>query len=171
MTCNRIRKGINFHLDNSIDPSVTVIDVTNVEGSFDARVSAVGRTYMYRILTPTQASSPHSLIDGIYAKSRNRPPMERSRRTLLHKANRLNIFQSSSAWVLPAPIDVDIMRAASRQLIGEHDFSSFRAAGCQSRSPIRRIINIQVRKCEESHGDIEKAMTHTASLIQVRQTL
>ncbi len=39
----------------------------------------------------------------------------------------------------PVALDVDQMHAAARHLRGEHDFSSFRAAGCQAASPVRTI--------------------------------
>ena len=42
-----------------------------------------------------------------------------------------------------------LMQFAARHLIGEHDFSSFRAAGCQSKSPVRRIEALEVVR----HGD------------------
>jgi tRNA pseudouridine38-40 synthase len=37
------------------------------------------------------------------------------------------------------PLDLEAMQAASRLLIGEHDFSAFRAAECQARSAVRRL--------------------------------
>ena len=37
------------------------------------------------------------------------------------------------------PLDVDAMAQAAGWLIGEHDFSAFRAAGCQAKSPIRTM--------------------------------
>jgi tRNA pseudouridine38-40 synthase len=48
------------------------------------------------------------------------------------------------AWQLRAPLDVELMQAAGRYLLGEHDFSSFRAAGCQSKSAVRRIERLEV---------------------------
>jgi tRNA pseudouridine38-40 synthase len=48
------------------------------------------------------------------------------------------------AWQLRVPVDVASMQMAARHLIGEHDFSSFRAAGCQSKSPVRRIETLAV---------------------------
>ena len=36
-------------------------------------------------------------------------------------------------------LNVDIMQAAVQCLVGEHDFSSFRAAQCQAQSPVRRV--------------------------------
>ncbi|UNU74351.1 tRNA pseudouridine(38-40) synthase TruA [Moraxella nasovis] len=38
-----------------------------------------------------------------------------------------------------APLDIQSMIAASQQLVGTHDFSSFRAAACQSNQPIRTV--------------------------------
>lgn len=39
-----------------------------------------------------------------------------------------------------APLDIPKMITASQQLLGQHDFSSFRAAQCQSKQPIRHIL-------------------------------
>lgn len=49
-------------------------------------------------------------------------------------------------WQLMRPLDVDAMRAAAQVLIGEHDFSSFRAVNCDARSPIRRIRQIKIER-------------------------
>lgn len=42
------------------------------------------------------------------------------------------------------PLDIENMRIASKALIGEHDFSSFRAADCQSNTPIRDIRKLDI---------------------------
>ncbi len=42
-------------------------------------------------------------------------------------------------------LDLHAMQQAAKALEGEHDFSSFRAAQCQARSPVRRIDYISVR--------------------------
>ena len=47
------------------------------------------------------------------------------------------------------PLDARAMHKAAQVLIGEHDFSSFRSAGCQSKTPIRRIYTIDV--CRDRH--------------------
>ncbi|HEY7788395.1 MAG TPA: tRNA pseudouridine(38-40) synthase TruA [Casimicrobiaceae bacterium] len=46
-----------------------------------------------------------------------------------------------------APLDAPAMHVAGQQLIGRHDFSSFRAAECQAKSPIRTISHLSVRRC------------------------
>lgn len=42
------------------------------------------------------------------------------------------------------PLDGDAMRAAAAHLIGEHDFTSFRAAACQALSPVKTLRSIQI---------------------------
>lgn len=47
------------------------------------------------------------------------------------------------------PLDARVMHRAAQVLVGEHDFSAFRAAGCQSRTPNRNLHRIGVSR----HGD------------------
>ena len=43
-------------------------------------------------------------------------------------------------------LTLEPMRAAARHLLGEHDFSSFRAAGCQAKHPVRTIVDVQLER-------------------------
>lgn len=43
-------------------------------------------------------------------------------------------------------IDEKLMHQAAQCLVGEHDFSAFRATGCQANSPVREIRFVQVRR-------------------------
>ena len=47
-------------------------------------------------------------------------------------------------WRSP-PLDAEAMHGAAQALLGERDFTSFRAAGCQSKSPWREVCRIDVR--------------------------
>ena len=47
------------------------------------------------------------------------------------------------------PLDAKAMHDASQALVGEHDFSSFRAAGCCSKSPVRCVSGVEVRRWED----------------------
>jgi tRNA pseudouridine38-40 synthase len=49
-------------------------------------------------------------------------------------------FWRRYAWHLARPLDVERMRAAAAGLVGEHDFTSFRAAGCDAAHPLRRVL-------------------------------
>ena len=44
------------------------------------------------------------------------------------------------------PLDVEKMKQAATHLIGEHDFSSFRAAGCQAKTAVRTIEELEVSR-------------------------
>lgn len=48
------------------------------------------------------------------------------------------------AWWVRVPLDVTAMGAAARALVGEHDFSAFRGAGCQARNPVRRVTDLRI---------------------------
>ena len=48
-------------------------------------------------------------------------------------------FYLNRAWHLHAPLDTEAMRQAIPCLLGEHDFSSFRAAGCDADQPVRKV--------------------------------
>ncbi|MDW3024338.1 MAG: tRNA pseudouridine(38-40) synthase TruA [Alphaproteobacteria bacterium] len=46
-------------------------------------------------------------------------------------------------WV-SRPLDIDAMRIAAKKLIGNHDFTSFRASECQAKSPIKTLDKIEI---------------------------
>ena len=59
---------------------------------------------------------------------------------------RPGIQKGQVSWTF-RPLDAGKMHRAAQALIGEHDFSSFQAAGCQSRTPIRYMERISVTRC------------------------
>jgi tRNA pseudouridine38-40 synthase len=65
---------------------------------------------------------------------------------LLGRAQRPGLLQGRVGWH-HAPLDIDAMRRAAQILIGTHDFTSFRAAPCQARTPVKtlRTLDIAVR--------------------------
>lgn len=62
---------------------------------------------------------------------------------LLNRPTRTALFAGKVGWEY-RPLNVDAMLSAAAGLTGEHDFSSFRAAGCQARSPVRDLRQIDV---------------------------
>jgi tRNA pseudouridine38-40 synthase len=53
-------------------------------------------------------------------------------------------FWRHYAWHVARPLDVEGMRAAAAYLIGEHDFTSFQAAGCDAEHPVRRVLRSEI---------------------------
>ena len=67
------------------------------------------------------------------------------RYAILNRLQR-SALQRHRAWWVHQPLDERRMHAAAQQLVGEHDFSAFRAAGCQSGSPVREVTGITVSR-------------------------
>lgn len=70
------------------------------------------------------------------------------------------------AWHIPVILDSEKMHAAAQCLVGKHDFSSFRAAGCQAKSPVKTLNSISVTK----NGDVITVLISAKSFLyhQVR---
>lgn len=105
----RLREAMNFHLRP--DP-IVVVEAEIAAEDFDARFSAVGRRYLYRILT------------------RRAPP----------------VLDRNRVWWLTAPLDAEAMADAARAFIGRHDFTTFRAAQCQAKSPVKTLDRFDVTR-------------------------
>jgi tRNA pseudouridine38-40 synthase len=58
-------------------------------------------------------------------------------------------FWRRYSWHVARPLTVEKMHAAAAFLVGEHDFTSFRAAGCDAASPVRRITRSDVERRDE----------------------
>ena len=53
------------------------------------------------------------------------------------------------AWRVPRPLDAAQMHQAAQRLVGKHDFTTFRAAECQAKSPVKTLDRLDV----ERHGE------------------
>jgi len=59
-------------------------------------------------------------------------------------------------------LDVKPMQEAARHLIGEHDFTSFRAAECQAKSPVRELRALEIVR----HGELVHVRAHANAFLQ-----
>lgn len=69
----------------------------------------------------------------------------RYRYLLLNRPQRPGLLADRVAWY-HRPLDLAAMQAAARLLLGEHDFSSFRAAECQAKSPVKTLQRADVMR-------------------------
>ena len=72
--------------------------------------------------------------------------LRRGYRYLVSIGTRARRWRPGGALVVYAPLDASLMQTAANDLVGEHDFSAFRAAECQARSPVRTIETLAVRR-------------------------
>jgi tRNA pseudouridine38-40 synthase len=56
------------------------------------------------------------------------------------------------AWLVPGRLDAEMMHEDGQRLVGRHDFTSFRSALCQSKSPVKTLSLLSVVR---SGSDIE----------------
>lgn len=54
------------------------------------------------------------------------------------------VLNKNRVWWVPRKLDVDAMRAAALKLLGNHDFTSFRAGECQAKSPVKTLDAVRI---------------------------
>jgi tRNA pseudouridine38-40 synthase len=56
------------------------------------------------------------------------------------------------AWRVPRPLDIGAMQAAAQRLVGQHDFTTFRAAECQAPSPVKTLDALDIARSGDEVG-------------------
>jgi len=87
---------------------------------------------------------------------------------ILNRAGR-SAFERGYAWHLRDPLDLAAMRRASRDFLGRHDFSAFRASSCQAKSPVRAVRRLEI--LEQGDGRIAIEIEATAFLQHMARTM
>lgn len=65
--------------------------------------------------------------------------------TLVNQPVRPGLLNKKVGW-FHQPLDIQQMQLAAATLLGKHDFSSFRAAECQAKSPVREITKLDISR-------------------------
>jgi tRNA pseudouridine38-40 synthase len=75
-------------------------------------------------------------------------------------------IDKNRVWRVSRPLDADAMQAAARHLIGQHDFTTFRASECQAKSPVKTLDTLDIVRA----GDEVTVTTNARSFLhnQVR---
>jgi len=78
-------------------------------------------------------------------------------------------LDAGRAWPVSVPLDAAAMHEAAQRLVGSHDFSSFRAAMCQAKSPLKTLTEIGVaRSGDEIDIEVEaRSFLHNQVRIMV----
>lgn len=59
------------------------------------------------------------------------------------------VIKKEFGWWIPQELDILLMRDAASKLVGNHDFSSFRASECQAKSPIKTLDLSEITVCDD----------------------
>jgi tRNA pseudouridine38-40 synthase len=142
-------------------------------GRTDAGVHAMGQVAHVDL---TRDWAPFRLGEGLNARLRPHPVgvlkvervaddfdarrSARARRYLYRVVNRRAplTLERGRAWVVKPRLDAEAMGDAAEALIGRHDFTTFRDAQCQAKSPVRTLDRLDVKR----EGD---AITFEASAL------
>ncbi|MDP2804326.1 MAG: tRNA pseudouridine(38-40) synthase TruA [Gallionellaceae bacterium] len=68
---------------------------------------------------------------------------------LINRPTRSAVHHGKVGWY-HAPLEVNAMREGAQHLLGEHDFSSFRAAECQAKSPVKNLAQLDIHQQGET---------------------
>ncbi len=98
--------------NTNLPRDISIHWVREVSNDFNARFSAVSRSYRY---------------------------------LLYNRKVRSAIFQHNVAWSFER-FDETVMHQAAQHLLGEHDFSAFRASQCQAKHAVREMQSISVKR-------------------------
>jgi tRNA pseudouridine38-40 synthase len=80
--------------------------------------------------------------------ARYNPVSRRYRYVIINRETRFSLLDRKVVWIRQA-LDVKKMDLAAQFLVGEHDFSSFRASQCQAKHPVRTVYSISVSRSAE----------------------
>tara|TARA_Y100000813_G_scaffold193123_1_gene172023 strand:- start:28 stop:768 length:741 start_codon:yes stop_codon:yes gene_type:complete len=56
------------------------------------------------------------------------------------------VLDKKKAWHVKKKLNIKIMRKGAKLLIGTHNFSTFRSSSCQSKSPVKTLKKVQIKK-------------------------
>ena len=66
-------------------------------------------------------------------------------------------LERQRAWRIGRPLDAAAMHDAAQRLVGKHDFTTFRAAECQAKSPVKTLDRLDVAR------DVEHIRVHVSA--------
>ncbi len=115
----------NFHYPDNLDLQALALSISSL---LRGRVAVIGIE-----IVPDDFHARYSAIGKTYSYQ------------ILNRAAPPTINRNQ-VWHVPQKLNLELMQLQSKDLIGEHDFTSFRASNCEAKSAIRTIteINFQV---------------------------
>jgi tRNA pseudouridine38-40 synthase len=78
-------------------------------------------------------------------------------------------FHRAYAWHIPQSLDLQEMKKATQELVGEHDFSSFRSVGSPTRTAVRKVTRAEWKRNRD--GFIRFEVEATGFLKQMVRTI
>jgi tRNA pseudouridine38-40 synthase len=145
-------------------------------GRTDSGVHAIGQVANFHTNStiPANAWAPalnHLLPPDIRVLASDEAPLEfHARHSASGKIYRYRILNRRAqtaldrnyCWHVALPLSVQRMRKAASALLGRHDFSAFRSAGCSAASPVRTVRSLSIKK----RGELLEIWIEADALLQ-----
>ncbi|HEA25546.1 MAG TPA: tRNA pseudouridine(38-40) synthase TruA [Ectothiorhodospiraceae bacterium] len=133
---------IRIHVAGRTD---TGVHATGQIIHFDTQAERIERSWVFG----SNANLPEDVVvlwaqpvsDEFHARF---SAVRRSYRFVIYSRNVRPTFLANRVTWTHKHLDIVPMIEASKYLLGEHDFSSFRAVGCQANSPVRTITRLDI---------------------------
>jgi tRNA pseudouridine38-40 synthase len=158
------RQGSGLSVQQVLEEAGAVLDggampLAVAAGRTDAGVHAEGQVAqltLARVLAPERLREalnfhmkPHPLV---VVRAALAPAGWNARFSAVQRGYRYRILnrrarpalEAGRVWHVPVPLDAAAMHAAAQGLLGRHDFSAYRAAACQAKSPVRTLERLDV---------------------------
>ena len=95
----------------------------------------------YLINEPVSVLSCEKVADNFHA--RFSCTKRRYKYIVLNRAAPV-VLKKNRVWWVPQKLNIEKMKIQAQKLVGKHDFTSFRAAQCQAKSPIKTLDSVQI---------------------------
>ncbi|WP_444930297.1 tRNA pseudouridine(38-40) synthase TruA [Microbulbifer sp. SSSA002] len=121
------------------------VHATNQVIHFDTRAQRPDRAWVQGVNTKLPDSVRVRWAREVPAQFHARfSARARSYRYLIHSAPTRSAHSAAEVTWTQHPLDLEAMREGAGYLIGRHDFTSYRAAQCQAKSPVREITRLDI---------------------------
>tara|TARA_Y100000590_G_scaffold444462_1_gene575235 strand:- start:293 stop:1033 length:741 start_codon:yes stop_codon:yes gene_type:complete len=74
---------------------------------------------------------------------------EREYEYIILNRNSSPVLDKNKVWHLRSKLDINLLKKASKKLVGRHNFNAFRSSNCQASSPIKTLKKIKIIKKNE----------------------
>lgn len=172
--CNTIQSAIEKVLSTIFDHEIKVI----YSGRTDAGVHAINQVINFSSKKHREIFNLKAGLNSLLRKNKDSIVFKEIEKTskdfhsrfdaklreykykIINREEPLTFYENKYCWVY-RDLDVDKMINASKFLLGFHDFTSFRASGCQAKTAKITLHSIEVEQSVNSYGD--KVITITVS--------
>lgn len=77
------------------------------------------------------------------------------------------VLDANRAWHVYWPLDIEAMREGAKILLGQHDFTSFRATACQADSPVKTLDKLDIERSGEEIRFIIEARSFLHNQVRI----